>query len=231
MNERPWYTIRQKAGSRKAALHLFGDISDVKFYEEDVTPSGIQAELNALEADELDVFIDSYGGSVAAGFALYNILRQHPATVNTYGVGFVASAALYPFMAGENRFACEPSAYFFHNVMGGADGYAEDLRKTADELDALSAIGRSVFSNAGNLTVDEVKQLQDNETWLSPQEMLRYGLATAVLNEAPTEVMQQSARRAVMQRVLAKQEPRSQAPDQKEPPRELSVIDRLAGKK
>lgn len=75
--------------------------------------------------------IDSYGGAVSEGWAIYNALLQHPAKINTYGDGFVASAALFPFLAGDNRYASNLSAYYLHEVLVSACGYADDLRAAA----------------------------------------------------------------------------------------------------
>lgn len=195
-----YYAI-QKANNH-ADIHIFGDITSFPLDKSDVSAYDVVQEIKLLNVDTIDVYINSYGGEVAEGWAIYNALKQHPARVSTYGVGFVASAALFPFMAGSERFASTTSAYYFHNVIFGISGYANDLRKAADEADKLTEIGINAFTQNTSLTEDELKALMDAETWLSPQEAFEKGIATALVNEKQATVATQSVRAAVINKLL-----------------------------
>ena len=85
---------------KSADIYIFGDIVRQEKSERDVATNGIIGQIKALDAEKINVYIDSYGGAVSEGWAIYNALREHPAQVDTYGMGFVASAAVFPFLAG-----------------------------------------------------------------------------------------------------------------------------------
>ena len=201
-----YFAIQQ--AERTADIYIFGDIVPFAFFEGDVSAHSIVQQIQELDVDTIRVHIDSYGGAVSEGWAIYNALREHPAKIVTFGDGFVASAALYPFMAGDERYASNLSAYFFHQVMTGASGYAEDLRRAADEADILTEIGMAAFTERANITEEEVRQLMEAETWLSPQQALDYGIATAIVSD-PVPRLQQGVKKMLMQKVtgLQMQEP------------------------
>lgn len=213
-----YYAIQQL--DRVADIYIFGDIVPFEFFDGDVSAAGIVDEIKDLVVDEIRVHIDSYGGAVSEGWAIYNALRQHPARVVTYGDGFVASAALYPFLAGEERVASDLSAYFFHRVSIRAEGYSDELRAAADEADMMTDIGISAFVERTNMDEAEVRRLMDGETWLTPAQALEYGLATSIHKDDGLPVAQ-DAKKSIMQRLLqAKAEPKAPAvalPEDKAP--------------
>lgn len=213
-----YYAIQQL--DRVADIYIFGDIVPFELFDGDVSAAGIVDEIKDLVVDEIRVHIDSYGGAVSEGWAIYNALRQHPARVVTYGDGFVASAALYPFLAGEERVASNLSAYFFHRVSIRAEGYSDELRAAADEADMMTDIGISAFVERTNMDEAEVRRLMDGETWLTPAQALEYGLATSIHKDDGLPVAQ-DAKKSIMQRLLqAKAEPKAPAvalPEDKAP--------------
>ena len=216
-----YYAIQQ--AQREADIYIFGDIVPFEFFEGDVSAHGITQQIKDLDVDQINVHIDSYGGAVSEGWAIYNALKNHPAKVVTYGDGFVASAALYPFMAGDERYASNLSAYYFHQVWISASGYADELRAAANEAELMTEVGLNAFTDNTGMTADEVRELQKSETWLTPSEALERGIATAILADtAPKHA--QDAKRQIIQRVLDKvpaperiPEPE---PEQKKPPQE-----------
>lgn len=211
-----YFAIQQ--AERTADIYIFGDIVPFAFFEGDVSAHSIVQQIQELDVDTIRVHIDSYGGAVSEGWAIYNALREHPAKIVTYGDGFVASAALYPFMAGDERYASNLSAYFFHQVMTGASGYAKDLRAAADEADVLTEIGMAAFTERAGMSEDTVRQLMENETWLSPQQALEQGVATAIVSDA-TPKLQQNVKKMILQRFTGQsvQSPAAPAPKTPEP--------------
>lgn len=209
-----YFAIQQ--AERTADIYIFGDIVPFAFFEGDVSAHSIVQQIQELDVDTIRVHIDSYGGAVSEGWAIYNALREHPAKIVTYGDGFVASAALYPFLAGDERYASNLSAYFFHQVMTGASGYAKDLRAAADEADVLTEIGMAAFTERAGMSEDTVRQLMENETWLSPQQALEYGVATAIVSDA-TPKLQQNVKRMILQQFTAQSEQPLAAPAPKAP--------------
>ena len=199
MKNRKFYAIQQ--ADRAADLYIFGDIVPFALFDGDVSAHSLEQQIKDLDVDEIRVHIDSYGGSVSEGWAIYNALRQHPAKVVSYGDGFVASAALFPFLAGDERIASSLSAYYFHQVMVAASGYASDLRAAADEAEKMTEIGINAFVERTGMDADQVRQLMQAETWLTPAQALDCGLATSITSDGALPIAQ-DAKRAVMQRVL-----------------------------
>lgn len=216
-----YYAIQQ--AQREADIYIFGDIVPFEFFEGDVSAHGITQQIKDLDVDQINVHIDSYGGAVSEGWAIYNALKNHPAKVVTYGDGFVASAALYPFMAGDDRYASNLSAYYFHQVWVSASGYADELRAAANEAELMTEVGLNAFTDNTGMTADEVRELQKSETWLTPSEALERGIATAILADtAPKHA--QDAKRQILQRVLdrapATERIPEPNPEQEKPPQE-----------
>lgn len=199
-----FYQILQ--ADRQADVYIYGDITPVRWSEEDVSAASFANQLRGLDVDEIRVHIDSYGGSVSEGWAIYNALREHPARVVTYGDGFVASAALFPFLAGDERIASSVSAYYLHQVSTVAVGYPDDLRKAADEIEKMTDIGIQAFVERTGMTADEVRALMESETWLAPQEALEKGIATKIETADESALpYAQDARRSILQKVFAAQ--------------------------
>lgn len=204
---------------READLLIYGDITSWQWEESDVTAHGLASEIKDLDVDTLNVHIDSYGGEVSEGWAIYNALKQHPAKVRTYADGFVASAANYPFLAGDERIANNVSAFFLHQVLTGAWGNADDLRKAADEADKLNEIGINAFANAG-MDADKVRELMKEETWLTGEEAVELGLATQVVTSDASEHPAQSVRQTILAKLFAKQEAVEEPAEEPEPEQE-----------
>lgn len=219
-----YFSIQQL--ERTADIYIFGDIVPFEFFSSDVSAYGIVKQIKDLDVDEIRVHIDSYGGSVSEGWAIYNALRQHPAKVTTYGDGFVASAALYPFLAGDNRIASNLSAYYLHRVSVAADGYSDDLRKAADEADQMTEIGISAFVERTGMDENDARKLMEAETWLSPDQAMEYGIATAIADDNVMLVVQ-DAKKSIMQRVLNNPDVKNHKDDHQKEPVEKTLREKI----
>lgn len=208
-----YYAVQQAENAEEVDIYIFGDIVTEEWCPSEVSASGLIQQIGALQVQTINVHIDSYGGAVSEGWAIYNALRAHPATVNTYGDGFVASAALFPFLAGDNRFASSVSAYFLHQVMTGANGYAKDLRAAANEADILTGVGINAFVERTGMTAEQVSEMMDAETWLDANQALSLGIATAIIADG-TPKYQQDAKAAIF-RQLWQNHPKIQTPKPK----------------
>lgn len=209
MNERRFFAVQQ--AERTADIYIFGDITPFRWAEGDVSAMSLAQQIEGLDVDRINVRIDSYGGSVSEGWAIYNTLINHPAKVVTYADGFVASAALYPFMAGEERIASNLSAFYFHEVMSWAEGYAKDLRAAADMAETMTEIGVNAFVERAGMSEEEVRELMAAETWLTPAQALEKGIATGILAEKIGGAVQ-DAKQLILSRVLQASPPAQTPP-------------------
>lgn len=204
-----FFAVQQ--ADRQADIYIFGDITPYRWVENDVSAMSLAQQIKGLDVDQINVHIDSYGGAVSEGWAIYNTLLQHPAKVVTYADGFVASAALYPFMAGDQRVASTLSAFYFHEVMTGAEGYAKDLRAAADMAEFMTDVGLNAFTERAGMGADEVRQMMAAETWLDAWTALEKGLVTMVEQDAGMKFAQ-SAKQAVMARFVQNAPPAGDPP-------------------
>jgi len=175
-----WWRITNQ-GNKTAEVQIYGVISDEKWYEDDVTPNEFKAELDALgDIDLLNVHINSPGGSVFAGFTLYNILKRHPAAVATHVDGMAASIASVVLQGADERVMATNGMVMIHNPMAIALGYAEDLRKVADDLDKIREPIVKSYSDRVSVSDDEVKAMMDAETWMTAEEAVEKGFADRI---------------------------------------------------
>ena len=173
-----------------ATLYIYGDITSYKWYEEDVRSYDLAKELTALEGKNLTVRINSYGGAVAEGLAIYNLLKSYAGEVTTICDGFACSAASVVFMAGAKRIMPRSSLLMIHNAWTWASGDADDLRKAADDLEKITQPSVEIYTSVSNLDADEIKSMMDAETWIDADEALDYGFATEIIEEAAMQSLE-----------------------------------------
>ena len=165
-----------------ATINIYGDITSWAWEElGEVSAVNLSKQLEALgDVEQIDVFINSYGGEVAEGLAIYNALKRHKAKVTTYCDGFACSIASVIFMAGDERIMNESSLLMIHNAWTYAMGNSEELRKQADDLEKITQASVEAYKSHSSLTEKEIKKLMDEETWILPSEALEYGFATSI---------------------------------------------------
>lgn len=198
-----YYALETK--ENEADITIFGDITSWPWLNSDVSAYMLSKQINELDVDTINVHISSYGGEVAEGLAIYNSLKQHKASVKTYCDGFACSIASVIFMAGDERVMSNASLLMIHNPWTYTEGNAQELRKTADDLDKMSQASVNAYLEYVNLEENEVKKLLNDETWLTPQEALNYGFATAVTGAQQQAKYSQSVRDNLIKTILAKQ--------------------------
>lgn len=185
----------------EATINIYGDISSW-----DQSAKNLVQLLDEMtDVSKINVFVNSYGGEVAEGLAIYNALRRHKAKVITHCDGFACSIASVIFMAGDERIMSESSLLMIHNAWTFADGNAEQLRKQADDLDKITQASVNAYKANSTLSEEEIKALMDAESWILPDEALEYGFATAV-EKAETKNASQNAKKAMLSIVKAYRE-------------------------
>lgn len=192
-----------------ATLHIFGDIVD-DVYDDGVCALSIAYELEQLgDVDSIDVYINSYGGAVAQGFSIYNLLKSHPAKVRTICNGFACSIASVIFLAGDERIMQGASLLMIHNPFCMTMGNASELRKTADDLDKMAQVSIDLYCQTTGLDEQTIKDMMDKETWLSASDALELGFATDVENknevDEPLKIVQ-SVRTSLINKILNDQQ-------------------------
>ena len=211
----------QQAANRDNVLQLYiyGDVEggywdwwSGEYVESDTSAEHFREELAKYpSASEIEIFINSYGGEVFEGTAIYNQLMRHPAHKTVYIDGFACSIASVIAMAGDEIIMPANTMMFIHNMWMGAVGNAEQLRKAADDLDVINAAGRQAYlQKAGDkLSEEKLAELMDAETWLTAQDCVELGLADRIaeqdadLSAMVDDMMQKDTQRAGAARMAA----------------------------
>lgn len=185
-----WYEIKAAAkpdnssAPTVAEVHIYGNIGD-RWNEDGVIASEMVRDIAALEADEITLRINSYGGSVTDGLAIYNALKRHPAPVNVFVDGVAISCASYIAMAGDTVTMAKNAQMMIHAPWSMAAGNAADLREQADILDRYSKSMASAYADKSGKTYEDALSilLDGKDHWFSADEAVAEGFADVVGEE------------------------------------------------
>jgi len=205
MSKTPTKYYQLVKNDASADLYIFGDICACAW--QDVgEQSGVTIvnQLKELDVDTINVHINSYGGDVSEGLAIYNVLREHKAQIVTICDGFACSAASVVFMAGDRRVMQPASLLMIHNAWTVAMGNAAQLRKTADDIETITQASVEAYKKVATISEEEIKALMDAETWILPKDAVEYGFATEVDDEdEDDDEPKQSAFGVIMRKLTA----------------------------
>lgn len=178
---KPWFFARAVSAT-VAELNIYNDIG----------LGGIDAEavyqkLSSFRGvKRLDINIDSAGGEVTTGFAIYNMLARFPARKVARVDGLAASMASIILMAADEVVMPSNAFIMIHNPWAGTVGGAEEMRSTADTLDKMTANIRDAYVKRTGLPAAKVQALMDAETWLTATQAVDMGFADRI--EAPLKM-------------------------------------------
>lgn len=140
--------------------------------------------ISKIETAEIVVRINSPGGQVFDGIAIYNALNHHPARIVAQVDGIAGSIASVIAMAGEEIHMLRGTHMMIHKPMMFAGGNSDDLRDMAELLDKVEDSMIDIYQTKTSMTAKEIKAALEAETWYTPEEALEVGLATHI-DEAP----------------------------------------------
>lgn len=169
---------------------------------------GVQAkdfvrDLAAVQSKTLTVEINSPGGDVFAGLAIYNALKSSGKEIVTKVMGVAASAASVIFMAGDKRVAPKNTFVMVHNPWSFAVGNADELRDTADTLDKIGSSLRGIYTAGTGMSDEEVGAMLSKDTWLTADEAHDKGFVTEVVDEIQAKASFDMARAELPENVKA----------------------------
>jgi ATP-dependent Clp endopeptidase proteolytic subunit ClpP len=178
-----WYRISNDA-SGPTRVDIYDEIGGGGWFSTGVTAVDFIAELAQITGD-IEVHLNSPGGDVFDGLAIYNSLAQRPGKVTTIVDGLAASAASFIAMAGTTRVISPGAMMMIHEASGLCVGNAGDMRETAELLDKVSENIASIYS-AHSGRADGWRDAMKAETWYTADEAVAAGLAHRVA-ERPAE--------------------------------------------
>ena len=178
---RPCFKFTAKAGKKPAVLALDEEIGFWGTQAKD-----FRAQLDAVEGNELVVEINSVGGDVMAGLGIYNMLRswaKDGKTVTTRVTGVAASIASIIALAGDKREMPKNTFAMVHQASTFAVGTADDMRDAADTLDKVDGSLRGIYMDRMGVDEAKAKEIMAKDTWLTADESMDLGFATALIDE------------------------------------------------
>lgn len=187
------YSIKM-IGPTEAELNMYGEVVSERPRDWDGNPvqdgyivaSELLADLDELRTkSDITIHINSVGGDLYAGVAIYNRLKELPANITTINDGLAASAASLIFQAGDTRKVNAGSNLMVHQAMGFLFGYYQlpDLQQVSRQLRAANNTAIAIYAEASGRDKDAIKRMVDAETWLTGQEAVDAGLADEVIGD------------------------------------------------
>lgn len=162
-----------------ADLYFYGDIVSSwwgAWDDSDQYPEAIRTFLDGVKGKNLKIYINSGGGSVFAGIAIYNMLKRHQGFKTVYVDGLAASIASVIALAGDKVIIPSNAFLMIHKPWSGIWGNANELRKMADDLDAIEQGIMNIYADhlKDGVDIEMIRQMVQDETWLNGLEAANY---------------------------------------------------------
>lgn len=165
-----------------------------------VTAKRISAALRSLDGADVVVNINSPGGDVFEGLAIYNLLREYKGHVTVRVLGVAASAASFIAMAADEIQIARAGFFMIHNAWTGVWGNRNDLRETAEFLEQIDDTIADIYHVRSGLSMDELKADMDKERWINGRDAIDSGFADAFL---PSDVVVEDTKNFTKEKVAA----------------------------
>ena len=149
--------------------------------------STVVAQLLFLEAEDPDkdicIYINSPGGSVSAGMAIYDTMKYIRPEISTIAIGMAASMGAFLLSAGTKgkRYALPNAEIMIHQPLGGTQGQAEDIRIHAEHILSIRSKLNSILAENTGRPLEEVARDTDRDNYMSAEEAVKYGLIDSVI--------------------------------------------------
>ena len=181
MNKKSSIRLETKDDNKEAQLYIYGPIGGFLFSEN--SAQGIKRRLHGVDAETIHVHINSPGGSAFDGVAIGNLLKSHKAEIVVHVDGLAASAASVIAMAGDKIIMPENTMMMIHRASTIEYGNADVFEKTAADLRKIDSALAASYKKRFVGTDEELNQLLDDETFLTADEAVAFGLADVVGDE------------------------------------------------
>ena len=172
--KRKWYEINNSA-SEVVDIYLFNDIGTFG-----VSAQSFVDEIKEYEGKELAIHINSVGGEVFEGMAIYSIIQRRKAKTTVYIEGIAASIASVIALAADEVIMSENSLLMIHNAWGGTQGDASEMRKQADVLDKITNEIAEIYVKKTKRPYNEIVEMMAEETWLTAEEAVAMGFVDSI---------------------------------------------------
>jgi ATP-dependent Clp protease protease subunit len=183
-----FWKLKNSVEGSGTEIYIEGAISSEEWWGDEATPSQLREELKAITSKNITVIINSGGGDVWAGLAMYNALNELDAEVTVRVDGLAASIASVIAMAGDKIIMSPGSMMMIHKASAWAGGDSEDLAKVIEMLETVEESIVPIYADRSGLSREEVQELMNAETWMSAEEAVEKGFADQVGTKKTEEV-------------------------------------------
>lgn len=178
---RNWFKMKAGKHDKSATILIYDEIGPSYWGEETVDAKSFLTELTALgELDMIDLRINSPGGNVFDGIAIHNALKNNSAKVVATVDGIAASAASFIAMAADEIVMPSNSFMLIHGASGFAWGNAEQMRKTAEDLERINLSLTATYVARSKQTDARITEIMNEDRLMSADEALELGLCDSV---------------------------------------------------
>lgn len=169
-----------KARGSRGEIWLYDPIG-ASFWGDSISAKMFQKELTALgKVDAITLHVNSPGGDVFDGFAIYNQLKQHPAKITVSIDGLAASIASIISMSGDTINIAANAMMMIHDPQGGAMGNADEMRRVAALLDTVKGNLAQTYVDRTSKPREQIEDWMAEETWLTADSAVEHGFADAI---------------------------------------------------
>ena len=178
--------ITAKSDGNIGEIYIWGDITSMKWWDEDVTPQDIKKALDEMgDVTKVKVSVNSYGGECDAGILIYNILddyrKRKNISIDVTIDGVAASMGGVIAMVGDKVTMHDNAILMLHKPIGAICGNSDEMRKQADVLDKYEQRLINIFMSRFKGTEDELKEIISAETWYLADEAKERGFVDEVI--------------------------------------------------
>ena len=179
-----WLSYQPRASVHEpAVLQIFDQIGEDWFGGSGISAKAFSDALQSVGPGPLVVEINSPGGNVWDGLAIYNMLRGRQAPVTTRVVGIAASIASIIALAGDTVEIADAALIMIHDPSGMVAGSSEDMRKMADALDQHAEVLAGIYRKKTGRSIESIRAVMKAETWFTADEAIQFGLANRHTDE------------------------------------------------
>lgn len=179
------FDFRMESTGEVVKMYLYGNVmSQSWYYEDQIIPTEIKNALEDANGKDLEIHLHSPGGDAYAGFAIYSLFKAYSGKKVMIIDGLAASAASVIAMAADELKISNAGFLMIHNAWSWTAGNHNELRKEANDLEKLSNNAAKLYQQKSGKTLEEIKQLMDDDTYMTADEALELGFVDEILYSA-----------------------------------------------
>lgn len=204
-------------------IYVYGTIGE-SWWGESVSANDIKRKIENIKSGDIHLYVNSLGGDVFDGISISNQLKRHSSKVIVHIDGIAASAASLIAMAGDEIIMPSNAMMMVHRASTFAWGNRDEFEKTLNALDKIDKAVTNTYMNRFVGEISEMEELLRNETWLTAEESLAFGLCDKIVDEVEPKEQEETSDPEVVKNNLLQKYAASAKPQEREEPQKQNKI-------